>query len=123
MTATGAYAQSYCQFGHCCSDLSSLMPTILQEVIDYTLSFLADSPHELSTCALVCRDWLPGSHSDLFSSITLPIQRSRRASDRWVALEDILERKPSLVIYVRSLTLKADHEGAAHVQWHGYRTF
>ncbi|KAI0753664.1 hypothetical protein C8Q74DRAFT_329226 [Fomes fomentarius] len=98
------------------------MPTILQDVVDYTFSFLADSPHELSTCALVCRDWLPGSHSVLFSSITLPI-RTGRASDRWIPLEAILEKNPSLAIYVRSLTLKGDHEDITHVKWRGYRTF
>ena len=41
------------------------------EVIDIIIDFLHDDKHELGTCALVCKSWLPASRYHLFRSITI----------------------------------------------------
>ncbi|KAI0704804.1 hypothetical protein C8Q76DRAFT_801699 [Earliella scabrosa] len=99
-----------------------IMPVIPQEVLDNVPSFLSLYPRDVANCALVCRDWVPGSRAVLFSAITLPI-RADRASDRWVAFEDLLEKNPYLAVFVRALTLKADKEGSFEVKWCGEYTF
>ncbi|KAI0737175.1 hypothetical protein C8Q80DRAFT_436948 [Daedaleopsis nitida] len=101
------------------------MPAIAlpQEIIDNTFPLFASERSSVSKCALVCRDWVHGAQAVLFSSITISLCPDR-ASDRWLELEDILEHKPYLAVFVRSLTLEVDASVRYRaMQWRGHHTF
>ncbi|KAK7025447.1 hypothetical protein VNI00_015975 [Paramarasmius palmivorus] len=85
-----------------------LPPEIFDQVVDH----LEDSPTDLKSCSLVCRDWVPRSRFHLFRSLSLPIEEVDLASfvttpypyiDQ--SILDVFNSSSALGRYVQKLTL------------------
>ncbi|KAI0737169.1 hypothetical protein C8Q80DRAFT_436642 [Daedaleopsis nitida] len=75
------------------------------EVVEHIIDFLHTDPRALSSCALVCRVWLPRSHYHRFASVVLPVPFRGLHSALSTAFEHIVARNPDIAAYVQSLTL------------------
>ncbi|KAK7018210.1 hypothetical protein R3P38DRAFT_2981774 [Favolaschia claudopus] len=83
-----------------------LSPLDVQELVDLCISFLSDTPEDLTTCSMVARSWMDAAQAKLFFAPHLTNVRVITTVDR-VALKfyDILVTSPHLLRYVRAICL------------------
>jgi hypothetical protein len=74
------------------------MALLPPEITDRIIDFLHDDRKALYACSLVCREWVPSSHTHLFWTINL----SRNCQ---TALLRLLEFTPQVRLYVRELSV------------------
>ncbi|KAK6984945.1 hypothetical protein R3P38DRAFT_3102344 [Favolaschia claudopus] len=90
-------------------------PLAVQELLDYSIGFLASSMHDLLACSLVSRSWLRPAQSivfrspmkhihDMASSSTATAGRTR---ERWLQFYRAIIFSPHLACFVRELYLGA----------------
>ncbi|TBU48207.1 hypothetical protein BD309DRAFT_349032 [Dichomitus squalens] len=68
------------------------------ELSDYIIDFLHNDAKALKACALTCQAWVPAARFHLFRTIVLKTANSTTAFRR------LLDKSPSLGLYVRELT-------------------
>ncbi|KAJ7481903.1 hypothetical protein FB451DRAFT_1030631, partial [Mycena latifolia] len=77
-----------------------LTPSLpVQELWDYILDYLQDSPEDLESCSLVCQSFVPRAQSHLFREIMLTPMQGMAAN----RLAAILASSPHLISYIRIL--------------------
>ncbi|KAF8151848.1 hypothetical protein K438DRAFT_1988143 [Mycena galopus ATCC 62051] len=99
--------------------LSSARPIqalAVQELVDYCLDFLHDSPPDLTRCALVSRDWTKTSQMHLFSHLIIGSPGYSYGDSAFLAaarhrcrsLCQVLSTTPRLLRFVKSLQIQLD---------------
>ncbi|KAI0694082.1 hypothetical protein C8T65DRAFT_58281 [Cerioporus squamosus] len=91
-------------------------PVLPTELFERIIDNLCGDARSLSSCALVCRDWLPRSHFHRFASISLPISYPLLSSRR-TKLRALIEENPNIVLYVRSLSLNGMSILGSSMSW------
>ncbi|KAJ7118088.1 hypothetical protein C8R44DRAFT_878722 [Mycena epipterygia] len=75
---------------------------IPQELVEYIIDFLYDSPRDWPACALVARSWVYPTQSHIFRSIRL-LWSLKRNERLWVRFEALTDASPHLIRHVRYL--------------------
>ncbi|KAF5386064.1 hypothetical protein D9615_002700 [Tricholomella constricta] len=83
---------------------SSPIPRLPQELVDHIIDHLYDDPLTLTSCSLVCRQWLPTSRLHLFSKISLKVTPAVASpSELCKRLHRLLTTSPSIISCIREL--------------------
>ncbi|KAK6984976.1 hypothetical protein R3P38DRAFT_3102437 [Favolaschia claudopus] len=90
-------------------------PFAIQELLDYSIGFLAGNMHDILVCSLVARSWVHPSQSILFRSpgkhihdMSPSSSTAEEARKRWLKLYRALISSPHLACLVRELFLGAN---------------
>ena len=86
-----------------------------QELVDHIIDHLHDNPLALSSCARVCRAWLPTSRLHFFAKISLKAASAHNGpavpQERCKKLHAVLIRSPEIIYNIRELEIC---EGSPH---------
>ncbi|KAJ7507063.1 hypothetical protein B0H11DRAFT_1903059 [Mycena galericulata] len=80
-----------------------------QELVDYIVDYLHDSPRDWPACALVARSWVYPTQSHIFRSVRLVSTRQRN-EHLWARFEALTKASPHLIRHVRYLYGHGKHE-------------
>ncbi|KAJ7117021.1 hypothetical protein C8R44DRAFT_791839 [Mycena epipterygia] len=76
---------------------------LAQELVEYIISFLYDSPRDWLACALVSRSWVHITQSHIFRCLSLRNPSSTRR--RWAQFQEALNLSPHLLFHVHQLDI------------------
>ncbi|KAJ7695252.1 hypothetical protein B0H14DRAFT_3659191 [Mycena olivaceomarginata] len=85
------------------------MAQLPQELVDYIVDYLHDSPRDWPACALVARSWVYPTQSHIFRSVRLVSTRPRNER-LWARFEALTNASPHLIRHVRYLYGHGKHE-------------
>jgi hypothetical protein len=81
------------------------------ELVDRIIDFLHNEPKALAACSLVARSWTPTSRYHRFSAIRLI------STEDWAKFDRLTEISPTMVHYIRGVTVDIDGTGAYSTRW------
>ncbi|TCD70161.1 hypothetical protein EIP91_004631 [Steccherinum ochraceum] len=84
------------------------------ELADNVIDELCDDKLALLTSAVVCKGWLSRSRFHLFHTITLMCTAEDFNAPNFL---EFLDHSPHLAVYVRILSLQAQHRPRSHLVW------